>query len=124
MKSSLLMRAAMLMAVLGAGGAFAQTSQTLAPGAPDVGPVTPVTDVGPAPAQERDSIGAIVLDNSLVRAQRKAFGSRNASLRSDTFGRGVMHISAAARAKADRAQAREEEAIVLYQQGAGSIVAP
>ena len=115
------MRTAVLLAAFSAAGAFAQAPSTPAPGTPEVGLAHPVTDVGPAPAEERDSIGAIVLDASPVRAQREAFRARPASLRPDNIGRGVIRTSARARVKDDVAQAREDEAIGLYQRGAGSI---
>src|SRR5438477_10409307 len=69
-------RASVLLAAFGVAGAFGQTPPTPAPGLPEVGPARPVTDVGPAPAEERDSIGAIVLETSPVRAQREAFRAR------------------------------------------------
>ncbi len=78
-----LMRAVALSAAFAASGAIAQThAQATAPTPLEPAPV--VTDVGPAPAHERDSLGAIVLDESLrpqrdrsfeepaPRAQRKA----------------------------------------------------
>jgi hypothetical protein len=121
MNHSPAMRTAVLLAAFASAGAFAQPAPTPAPGIPEVGATRAVTDVGPAPAEERDSIGAIVLDTSPVRAQREAFGSRQASLRPDSIGRGVMRTSTRARVKEDVAQAREDEAIGLYQRGAGSI---
>ena len=114
------MRAAVLVAALGAASAFGQVPSTSAPGTPELGTAHPVTDVGPAPAEERDSIGAILLDTSPVRAQREAFRSRPAVLRPDMIGRGVR-TGARARVKDDVAQAREDEAISLYERGAGSI---
>ena len=67
MKYPILMRTAAFAAVLGAGGVLAQT----APAAPDTTAGSPVvSDVGPPPAHERNSLGAIVLEDSPVRAQR------------------------------------------------------
>ena len=58
MKNPYLLRTAALVAALGMGGVLAQSA-----------PV--VTDAGPPPPEDRASTGAIVLDNSLVQAQRE-----------------------------------------------------
>jgi hypothetical protein len=111
---------AALWASLAAGGVMAQTA---APAAPDVGPSRVVTDVAPAPAQERDSMGAIVLENSLVRAQQQnAFEKSAARTGVATVGRNVMRATMNAQREADLAQARQDETMQLHQRGAGSLV--
>ena len=110
MNYPILMRSAVLAAALGACGVFAQTRPS-------------ATDTGPAPAQERDSIGAVVLDNSMVLAQRRNAFER-ASMRTGvaSVGRGVLGATLRAQRKAELAQAREEEAAELYRRGAGGLV--
>lgn len=95
-----LMRTAVLAATLGAGCALAQ-----------VGPPV-VTDVAPLPAEERSSTGAIVLENSLVRAQRENAFQRSASRNGvATIGRGVLRATRQAQKEAELAQAREARAM-------------
>lgn len=104
-----LMRTAACAAALGAGGVLAQTSPVM-------------TDVGPAPAEDRSSTGAIVLENSLVRAQRdNAFLRSSAQTGVGSVGRGVLRATMNAKAQADLAQAREDEAVRLNGRGAGSL---
>ena len=104
------MRAASFAAVLGAGSALAQTAAPV------------VTDVAPPPAEERSSTGAIVLENSLVRAQRdNAFQRSSSQTGVATVGRGVLRATMKAKAQADLAQAREAEAVNLHNRGAGSL---
>jgi hypothetical protein len=110
MKYPNLMRTAALVAAVGTGTVFAQTA-----------PV--VTDVGPLPAEERSSTGAIVLENSLVRAQRENAFQRSGSQTGVTsVGRGVLRATMKAQAQADLARAREAEAAKLQDRGAGSLI--
>ncbi len=110
MKYPTLMRIAALSAVLGAGNLLAQTS-------------TPVqTDVGPPPAEDRASAGAIVLENSLVRAQRdNAFQRAGTQTGVSTVGRGVLRATQNAKAQADLAQMRETATVNLRGRGAASL---
>lgn len=111
----IVMRSGLAAAGLAAGAALAQP----------VTPVTPVqTDAGPPPAEERDSVGAVVLGNSMVRAQREAFGGRYTPTRVSDVGRGVMRRERAARTKQELQQQRDEDAIRLHEMGAGSLTAP
>ena len=88
--------AALAGVLLGTGGALAQTQ-----------PPPVMTDVAPLPAEERSSTGAIVLENSLVRAQREnAFQRSAAQTGVATVGRGVLRATLKAQAEADLAQAR------------------
>jgi hypothetical protein len=127
MNYAILIRGAALVAALGAGSVLAQTRPADTGSAPptvtDVGPAPPViSDVGPPPAQERSSLGAIVLENSLVRAQRQnAFERAAARTGVTSVGRGVLRATAKAQREADLAQAREDEAVELYRRGAGSL---
>jgi hypothetical protein len=115
MKYPNLMRMAAFAAVLAAGAAAAQTTAPTAVEAPAV-----VTDVGPAPAHERDSIGAIVLEESPVRAQRdRDFEVRTTPrARATTVGRGVLRSTTKAKARAELQESREAEAAELYRRGA------
>lgn len=119
MKYPILMRCAALAAALGAGSVLAQTT----PSTTDGGIVSPVvTDVGPAPAQERESLGAIILENSLVRAQRRnAFERASSRTGVASVGRGVLRATLQAQRKAELAQAREDEAVEMYRRGAGGL---
>lgn len=96
-------------ALLAAGAAHAQTAP-------------PVTDAGPPPAEERNSTGAVVLENSLVRAQRdKAFAESSMRTGVGSVGRGVLRATTRAQVKAELASARAVEAGDFYQRGAGSL---
>jgi hypothetical protein len=106
MKYPFLMRVATVVATLGIGCALAQTN-----------PV--VTDVGPPPAEDRSSTGAIVLENSLVKAQRDNAFQRSASQNGVGVGREVLRATLRAKAQADLAQAREAQALELKRMGAG-----
>lgn len=118
MKYPNLMQTAALAAVFAAGGAAAQTSaQTTAPSAVD--PPAVVSDVGPTPAQERNSIGAIVLEDSMVRAQRdRSFEKSSARTGVESVGRRALRSTMKEQTKAELARAREAEAVELYRRGA------
>ncbi|MDB5872737.1 MAG: hypothetical protein JWQ07_2179 [Ramlibacter sp.] len=95
---------------LGAGGVLAQVTAPV------------VTDVAPPPAEERGSTGAIVLENSLVRAQRDRDFERTSSRTGVmSVGRGILRETMKAQAQADLAQAREAEAVELYRRGSGGM---
>ena len=112
------MCAGLLAALLGVGGAVAQTATS--PATSPGGQV--VTDVGPPPAEERTSTGAIVLQNSLVRAQRdNAFGQSAARTGVATVGRGTTRVLNNAQLSSELARAREAEAQELHDRGAGSL---
>jgi hypothetical protein len=121
MKHAILIRGVALAAALGAGCVLAQTR----PAATDSGSgLTPpvVTDAGPAPAQERESSGAIILENSMVRAQRQhAFEQAASRTGVATVGRGVLRATLEAKRQAELAQARENEAVEMYQRGASGL---
>ncbi len=118
MKYPRLMLTAAVVAALGAGGVLAQTTAP-APTSPVSPPV--VTDAGPPPAEDRSSAGAIVLDKSLVKAQREnAFQNSSSKTGVGSVGRDVTRMTRKARVKAELAKAREEEAIEFHRRGAGS----
>lgn len=100
MKYPCMTRIAALAAVLGTGGVLAQTAPVM-------------TDVAPPPAEDRASTGAIVLQDSLVRAQRNNAFQRSASRTGvASVGRGVLRATLKAQAEAELAQIRKGE--VLY----------
>ncbi|MES2785409.1 MAG: hypothetical protein V4684_08095 [Pseudomonadota bacterium] len=114
--------ALVLFAALGAGSVFAQPSMTV------------ITDVGPLPAEERESAGAIVLDANRVPALRDA-SQRDADARRATtrmgsapatnrMGSGPVNQRMSperARYEAEQARIRQEEAD-LKRKGAASVL--
>jgi hypothetical protein len=115
------MRGAALAAALGLCGAFAQTRPAPTDNGKGVAPPV-VSDVGPAPAQERESMGAIVLHDSMVRAQRDNVFERAASRTGvASVGRGVLRATMKAQREADLAQSREDEAVEMHRRGAGGL---
>lgn len=104
------MRTGLAAALLAAGGAFAQNSTPLV-----------MNDVTLPPAEERDSLGAIVLENSMVRAQREVFAARHTSLRLATVGRGANRVTRSARTKEDLQQQRDDDSLRLHEMGAGAL---
>jgi hypothetical protein len=122
MKYPMAMQAAMLAATLAAGGAIAQTIPAEPAAAAPGKPGAVVTDVGPAPAEERNSTGAVVLENSLVRAQREnGFARASAHTGVASVGRGVLRATLKAQKQAETAQAREDDAADFYRHGAGTL---
>lgn len=79
---------AAMLAASAAGSALAQVSPVV------------FTDAGAMPAEERDSMGAVLMEDSPVRAQRQTFGQRNTAREVQAIGQGVMRATlAAARAQ-------------------------
>jgi hypothetical protein len=99
---------ALAAALLGAAVVHAQT------------PSAPVTDVGPPPAEERASAGAIVLEKSPVQAQKKALAESDARARMTSSGSNVMGAGRAP-TKAELAIARDADAAELRLRGAGAL---
>lgn len=94
-------------------GAVAVQAQTTAPRA---------TDVGPPPAEERASVGAVVLEGSLVQAQRRqALNESSARTGVNSVGRGVLRSPSRAQVQAELAGTRAAEATELRRLGAGSL---
>ena len=88
---------ALAAALLGAAVATAQTT------------AAPVTDVGPPPAEERSSTGAVVLEQSPVQAQKKTFAESTAKSGAGPVGRGALRATSRARTRADLANVRAAE---------------
>jgi hypothetical protein len=88
-------RGSLIAAVCLAGGAFAQTPTS-------VTPTAVMTDTAPAPAEERDSVGAVLIETSMVRAHRMAFGTRSTPEQVQAIGQGVMRATLAAQQAKDR----------------------
>jgi hypothetical protein len=127
MKTSALMKPLMRAGVMAAAtalsmGALAQASAE----SNSTGKPTPaiMTDTEPLPAEERDSVGAVVLETSMVRAQREAFPARYSPQRVNAVGRSADRAARAAQAKEDLAQQREDAQIRLHEMGAGSLTPP
>lgn len=60
-----------------------------------------MTDVNYAPAEDRNSVGAVMLENSEVIAQKRAFGTRNTPVEVAQIGQGVMQATLAAAREQD-----------------------
>jgi outer membrane receptor protein involved in Fe transport len=112
---------ALIAAALGAGVAFAQNAPAPAPAPTPTEPAPVVSDVGPTPAQERSSMGAIIMDDSL-RAQRdRDFEESSSRTGVASVGRGDLRERMRAKAQAELAQARAAEAAELRRRGAGAL---
>lgn len=89
-----------------AGGAMAQSTVPADSDAPQAPPGQVMSDAQPLPAEVRDSHGAIVLEQSKVRAQRNEFqaaGERTGV--TSTIGRNVSRIVDRARSWNDMREA-------------------
>ena len=102
-------RLAVLAATLGAGGAFAQNTTS---------PV--MSDAAPLPANDRGSVGAIVLDKAPVRAQRDR-DFEQAVTQSPAARRGIVRATMRERTRIDLEQDRQDAAVDLERRGIGSI---
>jgi hypothetical protein len=81
-----------------------------------------VTDVGPPPAESRDSAGAIVLENSMVRAQReKAFAQSAGRTGIASVGQHAGDSRTRATTVQELATARAAETTELRRKGAASL---
>jgi|GEM_PF-2307359 len=112
-------------AALGAALAVGVTAQT-SPREPeqrvDSQPGTVMSDVAPLPAEDRSSTGAIVLHNSLVRAQRdNAFSASGERTGISSVARSATRVLTGRRAEADMADARDEGNEHLKRMGAGAL---
>jgi len=99
-----------LLAAVGAPAVVAQTAPT-----PAV-----MTDTAPLPASDRESLGAIVLEDSMVLAQREAFRQAGARTGLSSIGRNALRATFRAQTKADLADARAAEAAALRDRGAAA----
>lgn len=81
-----------------------------------------VNDVGPPPAESRDSAGAIVLENSMVPAQRtKAMAESAGSTGVTSVGRRAVSSRSRTATAQELATARAAEATELRRKGASSL---
>jgi len=115
-------RALAQVAVLAAAG----TGATWAQGLPEAGSRTTqdspvVTDTAPSPAEDRGSSGAIVLEKSMVQAQRdNAFSQSAARTGVESVSRGATRITLRQRTLEDLAQARADREAEFQRRGAAS----
>lgn len=110
MNASSMIRCGAWAALLAAGSAYAQSR-------------TPVmTDVNPLPAEERDSVGAVVLQDSMVRAQRAVYlASRPRATNVEAVARAANDATRKARTKEDLKALRDDDQMRLREMGAGSL---
>jgi hypothetical protein len=103
------------------GSAFAQSANPSVT-SPSVITTPPVmNDTMPLPAEDRESLGAVVLENSMVRAQREAFAAHRTSLSVANVGRRVDRVQHKAQTKQERQQQRDDESLRLREMGAGAL---
>ena len=102
MKYPFVLRAACAMAALGVAAAFAETAPAKA------------TDAGPAPAEDRSSVGAIIMEPA--RAQRAP-----ARPGADSVGRGVMNETLKQMGGPSRAERREQWGAMFNRSADGEI---
>ena len=77
------------------------------------------TDAAPPPAEDRMSTGAVVLQDSLVRAQKANEFQRSAAQTGvGSVGRGVLRATRKAQAEADLAQTRDTSPRGVPERGA------
>lgn len=115
MKHPVSLRIAVVAMALGAGSVLAQTTTP-------VSPMPVMSDAAPPPAEDRASNGAVVLEHSLVRAQRENAFERSAARNGvASVGRGVVRSTLRAKAEADLAQAKLSELFDLQDRGAASL---
>ena len=115
MKYAYLKRSAVAAAALGAACVLAQTNApVITDYARTAAPI--VSDAAPLPAEDRESTGAIVLQNSMVRAQRdSAFRRAAANNGVASVGQRGLRTTMGAQPQGELAQAREPQPIELYQ---------
>ena len=122
MEHPILLRAALVAATLGAGSVLAQTVPSPSPSPAPTLTSPVVSDVGPRPAEDRSSVGAIVLENSMVRAQREhAFEGSARRTGVTSLGRGVLRATRQQQTEADLAALRLHEAIKFQGRGAATL---
>jgi len=135
MKYPDLLRAALLAAaMLGAGGVLAQSAPTGPTGPTGPNETTPgtpalsapiVSDVAPAPAEDRASAGAIVLADSPVRARRENMSTRimGGSPSPKSIARRVDRQAARSKTEADLQQMRSDQREEFQRRGSASLIA-
>ncbi|HTH80648.1 MAG TPA: hypothetical protein VL593_16870 [Ramlibacter sp.] len=115
------MRPVLAMTLAAAGSAFAQSTNPSVT-TPSVITTPPVmNDTLPLPAENRESLGAVVLQDSMVRAQREAFAARRTSLSVANVGRRVDRVQRKTQTKQELQQQRDDESLRLREMGAGAL---
>ena len=115
------MRPVLAMALAAAGSAFAQSSSPAATTPSVITSPAVMNDTMPLPAEDRESLGAVVLENSMVRAQREAFAARRTSLNVANIGRGVARAQRKAQTAQELQQQRDDDSLRLREMGAGAL---
>ncbi len=83
-----LVRGSLIAALCAVGSAYAQEAT------PPVEMTPPVmTDTSYAPAEDRDSVGAVLVESQMVLAQRREFGTRSTPEDVAAIGRGVVEAT-------------------------------
>jgi len=100
--------AVLFAALVGAGAAVAQSSSRV------------LTDVGPLPAENRSSTGAIVLATEPVLAQAEMMDMA-ARQSTSVMGNSAERVMERARTRSDLQDVRTKEAVDLHQRGARSL---
>jgi hypothetical protein len=110
MNASSTIRCGAFAALLAAAGAYAQSEPPV------------MNDITLPPAEDRDSVGAVVLENSMVRAQREVYiASRSGASRVAAVARDADRATRAARTREDIKAMREDDRMRLREMGAGSL---
>ena len=91
MKTIDVVRGSLIAALFAVGSAYAQEQAALVVNTPPV-----MTDVSYAPAEDRDSVGAVLVESQMVVAQQRQFGTRSTPDQVAAIGRGVMEATLAA----------------------------
>lgn len=80
-----------------------------------------MTDTAPLPAQDRSSTGAIILEDSMVIAQREAFQKANERTGLATIGRNALRATLRAQTRSELAELKQQEALRFNQRGAAAL---
>ena len=84
-------------------------------------PSATITDVQPAPAENRNSVGAVELEKSPVRAKRDSAAAASQRMGGTPAAESASPRTTRAEARAARANKRAAEAAELRRRGAGSL---
>jgi hypothetical protein len=115
------MRPVLAMALAAAGSAFAQSTNPSVTTPSVITTPAVMNDTLPLPAENRESLGAVVLQDSMVRAQREAFAARRTSLSVANVGRRVDRAQRKTQTKQELQQQRDDESLRLREMGAGAL---
>ena len=115
------MRPALAIALAAAGSAYAQSADPSVTSPSVITTPSVMNDAMPLPAENRESLGAVVLENSMVRAQRDAFAARHTSLSVANIGRSAARTQHKAQTRQDLQDQRDDESLRLREMGAGAL---